>query len=601
MDDIRDQLIYLLETEEFQAYYKKHLLPLVQVSSSRREQNDYGFDFLETHLEKLKIPECHISILGVQGAGKSSLLNALIFADEVLPVEVEETTCIPTMIRRIYPGESEGLEIHYANGDKQAAPLKKEFLEKVVDNKYNPGNVMDVKYVICRVNRDFLKEGFVFVDLPGVGSLTAKNEETTMHFLQNTHMGIFLLRTVPPITESEAGFIHLAWPRLQESLFVQNLWARETASEVESGKEHNIYVLKHIANERGTGFPTSILPVNVAMACQASYTNNKQGMAESGLDALIKQLRQHAKKTSWHKMARKTAIIFASLVHKSQLPLRERLRLINADKDALKAKWEECNEQRKSKQEGLQEKLNKLCDDFFHSMDDLKLEDIAELLDEGANRVLERMDKMPLEDMREDDFRQEVRTAFGEEFSFVYQKIRAKMAECAEEYVQNLGEILKDVSRSGALSESLEDKARSKSASGWSVVLSGSIAPLVVGGPVGWGILGGAMVVGGLVRWISGASAHNRILRGVKKVINDGKLQVRRHILDEIDEFTEKVAASLRESIEQELETFSLEMDRVEQDLASHKDDHKDVFAELEQDIEMSNHIMEALNHLKNM
>ena len=137
------------------------------------------------------------------------------------------------------------------------------------------------------------------------------------------------------------------------------------------------------------------------------------------------------------------------------------------------------------------------------------------------------------------------------------------MAQYAENYVNNLGEILRDISRAGELADSLEDKNKAKTIHGWGVILSGSIAPLVVGGPVGWGILGGAMLVGGVVRWISGASAHSRILRGIRKVINDGKMKVRSQIIEEIEEFTDKVAATISESIEQELDAFNLEMQAI--------------------------------------
>ena len=43
--------------------------------------------------------ECVIPVLGTQGAGKSSFLNAVLFGDIVLPVDADETTCIPTVVR----------------------------------------------------------------------------------------------------------------------------------------------------------------------------------------------------------------------------------------------------------------------------------------------------------------------------------------------------------------------------------------------------------------------------------------------------------------------------------------------------------------------
>jgi hypothetical protein len=156
--------------------------------------------------------------------------------------------------------------------------------------------------------------------------------------------------------------------------------------------------------------------------------------------------------------------------------------------------------------------------------------------------------------------------------------------------------MLRDISRAGELADSLEDKNKAKTIHGWGVVLSGSIAPLVVGGPVGWGILGGAMLVGGVVRWISGASAHSRILRGIRKVINDGKMKVRSQIIEEIEEFTDKVAATISESIEQELDAFNLEMQAIAEDLEKQENENdEEMLEELEQDIALSSQLLNAL------
>ena len=56
-------------------------------------------DLLRKGREDLQAKVCYISVLGTQGSGKSSLLNALLFGNIVLPVDVDETTCIPTVVR----------------------------------------------------------------------------------------------------------------------------------------------------------------------------------------------------------------------------------------------------------------------------------------------------------------------------------------------------------------------------------------------------------------------------------------------------------------------------------------------------------------------
>ena len=48
--------------------------------------------------KEIDLSQCIIAVLGMQGCGKSSFLNALLFGDIVLPVDADETTCIPAEV-----------------------------------------------------------------------------------------------------------------------------------------------------------------------------------------------------------------------------------------------------------------------------------------------------------------------------------------------------------------------------------------------------------------------------------------------------------------------------------------------------------------------
>ena len=51
---------------------------------------------LQRHLlaERFVLP-----VAGVQGCGKSTLLNAVLFGTPVLPIDADETTCVPAEVR----------------------------------------------------------------------------------------------------------------------------------------------------------------------------------------------------------------------------------------------------------------------------------------------------------------------------------------------------------------------------------------------------------------------------------------------------------------------------------------------------------------------
>lgn len=469
MPEKKDVLLQVLGSEEFEVFYKKYLLSWTKSYSASSQESQESYDLLQSHLEKIQIPECYISILGIQGAGKSSFLNALLFGEDILPVEVEETTCIPTMVRRVYKGEKPGALVYYSDDQVEPIPLKREFLEKIVDNRYNPGNIMDAKYVVCKADIHLLKEGFVFVDLPGVGSLTEKNEETTMRFLQETHIGIFMLRTVPPITESEAGFIDIAWPRLQESLFVQNLWARETEKEVKEGMEHNRKVLEKIAQKRNTKIPDVLIPVNVAMACQASYSQDQEALEKSGLNEVKQAIREYGKGAALDMRHRKTAHFFLRLISKAKEHIEERLSLIQSDRQDVKDKIQQARLKMEKVAEEMQLRIQQSCENFLSEISSVKTDWLSEKLEKTTDEMIEKMDRLPLEDLKEEAFRQEVRENFSDSFGILYQQFKEKLAIAAEEYVKSLGESLQQISSpEQVLQEGFCNTPKDKKgASGW--------------------------------------------------------------------------------------------------------------------------------------
>lgn len=129
-----------------------------------------------------------IPVIGMQGVGKSALINSIL-GEDILPSEVDETTCIPVEIRY---GEEDAV-IHYKNGTCQSTVCNKNELSQYVDNVYNPGNEKGISHIVISKKYDVLKSGIVIVDLPGVGSMTAVNEETTMEYVKRVCAAVFVM------------------------------------------------------------------------------------------------------------------------------------------------------------------------------------------------------------------------------------------------------------------------------------------------------------------------------------------------------------------------------------------------------------------------
>lgn len=240
----------------------------------------------------LKTDEFIIPILGIQGTGKSSLLNALLMDDIVLPVDSDETTCIPTEI--IYSKENkQEVDVEFFDGRIEKTSCNEVGLKKYVHQEDNPDNIKGVKCIKVYRNSSLLRNGVTFVDLPGVGSLTESNVKTTMDYLQKSTGAIFLLRTTPPITHSESVFIKIAWPILSKVFFVQNQWNDETLEEVIDGRDHSMIVLKKVANESKLhNSDVEINIVNIYQSLTSKVTENSSGLEKSGLMNIENKINQ---------------------------------------------------------------------------------------------------------------------------------------------------------------------------------------------------------------------------------------------------------------------------------------------------------------------
>ena len=194
----------------------------------------------------------------MQGMGKSTLINALL-EENILPNEADETTCVPVEIKY---GEIEHTDVYFKDSSQSLVVHTIDELRDYVDNNFNPANEKGVSRIVLYRNRGILKSGIIIVDLPGVGSLTAANEETTYKYIQNLCTAIFVIPTVPPIRRNEALFIKSVWSQFSKAIFVQNDWG-ESKQEIEEGVTYNTKLLRGIADGLNNKFEDNdILVVN---------------------------------------------------------------------------------------------------------------------------------------------------------------------------------------------------------------------------------------------------------------------------------------------------------------------------------------------------
>lgn len=290
---------------------------------------------LSSIIEKINNKEIIIPVLGMQGMGKSTLINAML-KENILPNEADETTCVPVEVKY---GENEEALVYFKNSDNVEKAFTTEDLKKYVDNAYNQGNEKGVSHIVLYKKADLLKNGVTIVDLPGVGSLTKENQDTTMRYIENLCTAIFVIPTVPTIRKTEEIFIKVVWSQFNSAIFVQNNFG-ESNREVKESIEFNSLVLKSIAESINVPYDGKIEVVNAYDGIYGALHNDEQMVISSNINSLIDKIEQVV--SNWSENEEKN--------------INSRIKLVIK---VCKSKIEDLKEKSQMSKEELEEKLKK--------------------------------------------------------------------------------------------------------------------------------------------------------------------------------------------------------------------------------------------------
>jgi predicted GTPase len=158
---------------------------------------------LHSIISRLEDRRFEIALFGRVSSGKSSLLNALL-GEDVLPVGVTPITAVPT---RITYGAKSGVQVWFAGSPTQKCAI--DDLPEFVAEQRNPGNSKHVTRVLVTLASERLREGTVFVDTPGLGSLATSGAAETIAYLPQCDLGLVLIDAGATLTEEDLATIRL--------------------------------------------------------------------------------------------------------------------------------------------------------------------------------------------------------------------------------------------------------------------------------------------------------------------------------------------------------------------------------------------------------
>lgn len=166
-------------------------------------------------IEKQSGNEIVVSVIGQFKRGKSTLVNALL-GEEILPVGIVPVTSVVTKIEY---GKKK-IQVFFDRGNVKQ--IEESELSQYVNEQENPDNKLGVLSIGMTSESDFVKDGLVLVDTPGVGSVHRHNTDAAYAFVKESDGIIFMISVDSPINEIEIEFLKNAKAFASKFYFVVN-------------------------------------------------------------------------------------------------------------------------------------------------------------------------------------------------------------------------------------------------------------------------------------------------------------------------------------------------------------------------------------------
>jgi len=191
-------------------------------------------------LDRAEDKTFEIAVFGRVSSGKSSLLNAIL-ATDILPVGVTPITAVPT---RITYGEQPSMRVSFTEAPAKTMEIAR--LAEFATEQQNPGNTRRVTRIVATLPSARLRDGAIFVDTPGLGSLATSGASETIAYLPKCDLAVVLIDAGSTLTTEDLQTILT----LQEAAVPVNvLLSKADLLNAEDRAKIIQYVREHIESE----------------------------------------------------------------------------------------------------------------------------------------------------------------------------------------------------------------------------------------------------------------------------------------------------------------------------------------------------------------
>jgi len=203
-------------------------------------------------VSRLESTSFEIAVFGRVSSGKSSLLNHIVQAD-VLPVGVTPVTAVPTRV--VYGPAARAIAWFADRGPEQFEIGR---LREFATEQCNPANWKHVTRIVVELPSSRLRDGIVYVDTPGLGSLASAGAAETMAYLPRCDLGVVLIDAGSTLTEDDLSTIRTLYEAGVPAFLLLSKADLLAADDQERVRQ---YVGSHLRSELGLDLP--VHPVSV--------------------------------------------------------------------------------------------------------------------------------------------------------------------------------------------------------------------------------------------------------------------------------------------------------------------------------------------------
>lgn len=291
-------------------------------------QNDQIKRLAISNLDKFSKQHLNLVVLGQFKRGKTTVINALL-GDNVLPSAVIPLTSIIT--RLIYSDNKIAI-VKFVNGTNKEITFEE--ISDYVTERGNPNNTKGVDFVEIGYPSEYLKQGIVLVDTPGIGSTFEHNTTVAYNYLPNMDAGIFVVSGDPPLSEAEYNYLDSIKEYIEKIFFIFN--KIDIMSEAEY--KESLEFTKNLIEKKLNVGNIKIFPVSAKLALLSKLENNMELFKKSNFGLFEETINSFIKKDKYNVLISSTMNRTQNLLRDLSMAIELTISAINSPIDELKKK-----------------------------------------------------------------------------------------------------------------------------------------------------------------------------------------------------------------------------------------------------------------------